>query len=139
MSWLGGIFTRAGGTKRCEDEFDNGDDVDFQPMDDDFNDLAGGINATMPSDGSKPFNGDVSMSGFDLLDVNDFYGDATFINDVAITGNLVVTGTISGTTAQTEYSFTPVLQDNSGFGAFTPSLSYGYALEVGKLIQVLIK
>lgn len=126
MSWLSGIFSRAGGETRCADELAANDDINAEPMDDDFNDMAEGINACLPADGSKNMAGNLGMAGYDIRDV------ATITGTPNMTGNATVQGLLTASGGATINSGASVFGGLSAYGG-SPHLLDGDVLITGSL------
>lgn len=64
MSWLAGVFTRAGGTDRIQQESAAPDPANSVEMDNDLNDLADGVNQCLNKDGSNAMTNNLDFGGF---------------------------------------------------------------------------
>lgn len=114
MSKTGSTYSRYQGRNRCVNEANTGGgEVDEGEMDAELNDFEDAMNQVFWRDGAAAMEADIDMGGFTLINTS------TLINPV-------------------EHLFTPVLQDNSGFGTFTATTEYGYALETGDLVNFII-
>lgn len=61
-----GNYTRFEGPERCQNDRDSDIEILASRMDEELNDMSDAINAMLPSDGRKPFSGQLKMSGYPI-------------------------------------------------------------------------
>lgn len=90
MSWAAGTFTRADGTTGCQDKETAGVGILSVDMDGRLNDLATGINACLPHNGTKAASANLPMGGFKVTGA----GNATARTDLMTLGQMQDSGGI---------------------------------------------